>query len=218
MISKRVVIIANGDLEDLNYYRCIIKPDDYIVCVNGGLGYALALDLKPDLVIGDLDSLKPDDHKKIEALNPLLIKYPPAKDKSDLELAIDKTVEMQPEEIVIVGALGGQRADHAFVNILLLYIPLCRDIPARIVDRSQEIQLVDNKLSIEGEPGDYLSLFSITAETSGIITEGLKFPLQGESLSFASTLGLSNEFINTRAKITVKSGLLLAIKVYAQST
>ncbi len=212
MLRKRAVIIANGDLVDLDFYRSLLKDDDLIICVNGGSGHALALGLYPDLIIGDLDSLKPDDRQKIEQLNPRIIKHPSAKDKSDLELAIDEAVEMQPEQILIIGALGGARADHAFINLLLLQIPLHHGIPARILDQMQEIILVEDEVFIDGNTGDYLSLFSLTAETSGIFTEGLKYPLQGESLYFASTLGLSNELAGPQATITINSGLLLAIK------
>ncbi len=212
MHPKRVVIIANGDLEDLDFYQRLIKADDFIVCVDGGSGHALDLGLKPDLVIGDLDSLRADDQVKIKQLKPQLIKHPAAKDKSDLELAIDKAVEMQPDQILIIGALGGARADHAFVNLLLLHFPLSHDIPACIVDRRQEIRLVKSEVVIEGSTGDYLSLFSLVAESSGIFTEGLKYPLRGGSLYFASTLGLSNELAESRAKITITSGLLLVIR------
>lgn len=211
-LQKRAVIIANGDLEAVDFYRSLLKDDDLIICVNGGSGHALVLGLKPDLVIGDLDSLLPDDQKKIEKLSPRLLKHPSAKDKSDLELAIDKAVEMQPGQILIIGALGGARADHAFINLLLLQIPLRQGIPARIVDHKQEIFLAKTEIVIEGNAGEYLSLFSLTAETSGIFTEGLKYPLQGESLYFASTLGLSNELTDNQVKIIVKSGLLLVIK------
>ncbi len=213
MHRKRAVIIANGDLEALDFYRNLLKDDDLIICVNGGSGHALVLGLKPDLVIGDLDSLKTDDRHKIEQLNPIIIKHPSVKDKSDLELAIDRAVEMQPDQILIIGALGGARVDHTFINLLLLQIPLQHNIPARIIDQSQEIFLVKDEAFIDGNVGDYLSLFSLTAETSGIFTEGgLKYPLQGESLYFASTLGLSNELTDNQVKIIIKSGLLLVIK------
>ena len=214
MSPKRVVIIANGDLNlnNLIFYDRLLEPDDYTICVNGGTGHALALGLKPDLIIGDLDSLEPGHKLAIEQLGSQIIRHPSEKDQSDLELAIDYAVEMQPAEILIIGALGGKRADHSFINLLLLSIPLRRGVSARIIDESQEIRLVDKEVSIEGKQGDYLSLFSLTAETGGITTKGLKFPLKREILYFASTRGLSNELTASPAKITIDSGLLLVIK------
>ncbi len=212
MSVKRVVIIANGDLKDLKFYRDLFKPDDYIICVNGGTGHALALGYKPDLVIGDLDSLAPDHKRELEQSESQIISHPREKDASDLELAVDYAIAMQPAEILIIGALGGKRIDHAYINLLLLYKPLCSDIPACIIDEYQEIYLLKDKFVIEGDPGDCLSLFTLTSESCGIVTEGLQFPLKNENLHFASTRGLSNILTASRAKITIDSGLLLVIK------
>lgn len=211
MSTKRVIVVANGDFEDLAFYTNLVKTDDFIICVNGGCGYALAMGLKPDLVIGDMDSLNPDDQEKILQLDPKLIKHPSVKDKSDLELAIDRAVEMKPGEIVIIGALGGVRADHAFINMLLLYIPMQHNIPARIVDRNQDIFLIKDKMIINGKSGDYFSLFALTGEAGGITTEGLRYPLKEGTLHFASTLGLSNELTGSKAAVSLERGLLLAI-------
>ncbi len=211
MPAKRIIVMANGDLKDLEFYKNLVDEDDYLICANGGCGYALAMALKPDLVIGDMDSLKTGDREKMTQLDPRLIKHPSEKDKSDLELAIDKAVEMSPGEIVIIGALGGSRADHAFINMLLLIIPLQHDIPARIVDRHQDIFLINKNAVIEGRKGDYFSLFALGQEASGISTEGLKYPMLEGTLSFASTLGLSNELVNNRAAVSVRKGILLAV-------
>ena len=211
MFAKRIVVVANGDLEDLAFYKNLVKPDDFIICANGGCGYALAIGLKPDLVIGDLDSLNQNDQEKIHRLDPELIQHPTAKDKSDLELAIDKAVKMKPGEILIIGALGGKRADHAFINMLLLNTPLQHDIPARIVDRTHNVFIIKNKAIIEGKSGDYFSLFALTGEAGGITTEGLKYSLKGDTLHFASTLGLSNELVSSKAVVSLQKGLLLAI-------
>lgn len=212
MPTKRVVIIANGDLVDLKFYRGLFRPGDYIICVNGGTGHALALGFNPDLIIGDLDSLAPEYKRELERLETQIIMHPKEKDASDLELAVDYAVSLQPVEILIIGALGGKRIDHTYINLLLLYKPLCSGIPAVIIDEYQEVVLVKDELVIEGNPGDCLSLFTLTPETSGIVTEGLQYPLENENLHFASTRGLSNILTASRAKITIDSGLLLVIR------
>ncbi len=215
MLLKRVVIIANGDLKDLSYYHGLVEESDFVLCVNGGTGHALALGLEPDTIIGDLDSLHPSDREKIDQNYTQLIGHPAEKDKSDLELALDHAVSLKPAEILIIGALGGARYDHAFINTLLLYVPLRNGISARIIDERQEIIMARKEAIITGSKGAYISLFALTNEVSGIVTEGLKYALNGESLSYASTRGLSNELTAEQAKITFKSGLLLIIKTQA---
>ena len=212
MPPKRIVIIANGDLEDLGFYREFLEDDDLILCANGGTKHALAMGLKPEVIIGDLDSLHHEDRQKLKEADSKFIEHSSEKDKSDLELAMDYAVGIQPREIIIIGALGGRRADHAFINLLLLYVPFQAGIPARIIDENQEIFLAEKETIINGAVGDYVSLFPQTANVCGVVTVGLKYPLNGETLYFASTRGLSNEMIAPQARISFKSGLLLVVK------
>ncbi len=212
MTSKRVVIIAHGELKELNFYKNLIRDNDLIVCVNGGTGHALALGLKPDIVIGDLDSLRTSDRETVEQVKAKLIRHPSEKDKSDLELALDHAVGLQPSEILIIGALGGARFEHAFINVLLLNIPLSKGIPARIIEERQEIFMAKKEALLSGAKGDYLSLFALTEEVRGITTEGLKYPLNNESLFYASSRGLSNELTSSQVKVSFQSGLLLLVK------
>ena len=212
MQDKRVIIIAGGDFKDLDFYKKLFWQDDFIICVNGGTEHALRLEIKPSLVIGDLDSLTSLARDFIDRMNVQIEKHPSAKEKSDLELAVDYAVEINPKEIIILGALGGPRVDHAFINLLLLSIPLSLGITASLLNERQEIRLIDKQLIIAGERGDYVSLFALSTDAVGVKTDGLKFPLHGETLKFASTRGLSNEIVTTPAKITLKKGLLLCIK------
>ena len=92
------------------------------------------------------------------------------------------------------------------------HLPLKKGITARMVGVNQEVLLTDKSLTLEGSPGDYLSLFSLTPSVEGLITTGLKYPLHGESLNFASTRGLSNEFSAHKASVRFSSGLLLIVK------
>lgn len=212
MKDQRVVVIANGDMKEPAFYRGILEESDYVICANGGSIHALTLGVKPHLVIGDLDSLPAESREKILKQKPVLIKHPPEKNKSDLELALDHAVSMQPAEILILGALGGARRDHAFINLLLLQIPFRSAIPARIIDERQEILLAGKKTVVKGKPGDLLSLFALTNQVDGITTVNLKYPLVNEALHFASTRGLSNELLTSSAQVNISSGLLLVIK------
>jgi thiamine pyrophosphokinase len=212
MKSRRVIIIANGDLKKPSYYRDLITGEDYIICANGGSSHALAIGVKPNLLIGDLDSLPEKVREQIMEAKPQLFEYPAAKDKSDLELAVDYAIDLRPAEIVIIGALGGARVDHTLFNIMLLLLSSDQGIPARIIDETQQIYICRSCLQLDGSPGDYLSLFALSGDVTGVTTEGLKYRLQEETLQFASSRGLSNVFTASQATVSIRSGLLLAIK------
>ncbi|NMA91887.1 MAG: thiamine diphosphokinase [Firmicutes bacterium] len=211
---QKIVIIANGVIGDREFCRRQIRKGDYLICVDGGLHHALAMGLRPHLVVGDGDSLDADLYRELERLSPEFLQYPEInQEESDLELALNHAVTLGFKEIVIFGALGGERADHGFINYLLLLIPLKKGIRARIIDGRQEIQLMDRVLEVEGRAGDYLSLFSLTPRVTGVVTEGLKYSLHRETLYFASTRGLSNQFSDSLARLSIESGLLLVIKI-----
>ena len=116
---QRIIIFANGDLPDIGKARAILRNDDYIICADGGTRQASALDLKPDLVIGDMDSTDSAYLQHLQADGVLIERYPRAKNETDLELAIQRAIELKPKEIIIVAALGG-RIDQTLANIALL--------------------------------------------------------------------------------------------------
>lgn len=214
MPGRRIFLFANGDCHDLSFYRQQINPDDRVISVNGGSRHVLEMGLRPAAVVGDVDSIDPALRQKLEQLPLEWIRNPAIdQEQSGLEMALEYALSLRPSELLICGALGGTRVDHTLINLFLLILPFREGVPAKIIDERQTVQLVDRELVLPGQPGDYLSLFSLTPETTGVFTKGLKYPLTGETLYFASTLGLSNKFVSAQARVTVASGLLLAIQV-----
>ena len=53
---ERLIIFANGELPSLQKARSLVQADDYIICADGGTRHALTLGVKPNLIVGDLDS------------------------------------------------------------------------------------------------------------------------------------------------------------------
>lgn len=216
MAYNRIVVVANGELNDPQYIRRQIREDDYIICADGGAVHALTMGLQPGLVVGDMDSLPSHLIERLDGGGTDFLRFPAEKEKSDLELALEQAVERAPEEILLVGALGGERVDQAFGNLMLLNIPLRAGIPANIIDERHRIYLMESEITVQGSPGETLSLFPLTAAVHDVKTEGLNYPLNGETLAFASTRGLSNEFSGASARITAGSGLLLVVIYHSQ--
>ena len=135
---QRIIIFANGDLPDLNKVRAILHADDFIICADGGARHALALGLKPDLVIGDMDSIQKDQWQQLEREGVPIELYPRDKNETDLELAIARAVELQPSEIIIIAALGG-RLDQTLGNIALLADVRLLTFDVRLDDGAEEI-------------------------------------------------------------------------------
>ena len=209
-MSKRIIIFANGELPDPKKARSLIADNDYILCADGGTRHARALDLKPDLIIGDLDSAAPlllqrykEDGVKVEA-------YSQDKNETDLELAIQRAIELNPTQIVIVAALGG-RLDQTLANIALLADLRLSAFDVRLDDGVEEIFLCRDHSEVHGRSGDIVSLIPWHGAVSEVQTKKLKWPLRKEMLYPDKTRGVSNEMINDTAFVSIGSGLLLVV-------
>ena len=88
MSSFRVIIVANGECRNPSFYRSLARPEDYVICADGGTCHALAIGLQPRLVIGDFDSLDGAMRRQLAGRQVEFHCYPCEKDQSDLELAL----------------------------------------------------------------------------------------------------------------------------------
>lgn len=206
----RVVIFANGELGCGVYAKNIVKNGDYIIACDGGLRHCNTLNLTPDYIIGDLDSADPDMLKKYA--NVPVKNFPSEKDFTDLELSINCACDIGAENIIVLGGLGG-RVDHLLANIHVLSQATQRGVPAEMTDERTKITVINGSRDFKLNDGKILTLLPLTTTVDGIITSGLKYPLNGESLKTGFARGVSNEIINTQARVSVKKGLLAAIQI-----
>jgi len=208
--NLRAVILANGIPPDGATARRWLRTGDWLICADGGARAALSLGLKPEAVIGDLDSLDETHQAQLKAMGCRLIVYPIAKDWTDLELALKLAVEEGAAEIIVLGALGG-RLDQELANVLLLLLPELEGIPTHIVDERQEMFVTRGEATIAGHAGDMVSLIPLGGDVTGIITEGLLYPLKAEPLLSGPARGISNVMTGDAARVMVKRGALLVV-------
>src|SRR5258708_11382535 len=188
----RVLIFANGELPDLERARALVQPGDHIICADGGTYHALALGLRPDLVIGDMDSLAKDDWKKLEQSDVSIELHPRDKDETDLELALNQALEQKPDSIVVIAALG-VRLDQTIANLTLLSDARLADLDARLDDGVEQVLFCCAESEIRGRIVDLVSLIQGNGPAHDIQTAGLKWPLKDETLYHAKTRGLCNQ-------------------------
>ena len=207
---QRIVIFANGELPKINKVRTILKDDDYIICADGGTRHASALDLKPDLVIGDMDSADGSHLKKLKNEGVSIELFPRDKDETDLELAINHAIGLAPKAIVVIAALGG-RLDQTLANITLLSDERLSGVDIRLDDGAQEILFCRDQVQVQGRGGDILSLLPWGNPVHSVRTQGLRWALAGETLYPEKTRGISNEMLSDLASVKIGSGLLLVV-------
>jgi len=206
------LIFAGGNITDYDFIEKYEGFYDIIICADSGALHALNAGLKPDYLIGDMDSISEDVMERVKKLNTEIICYPKEKDFTDTELALEYALKLGVKSAVILAGVG-TRPDHSLANIFLLVRYLEKGIDLVIADRDFEIFVIRGEKEINGEKGGILSLIPLKGDAEEIYTEGLYYPLRGESLLFGTSRGISNVFIKEKAKIKVGRGILLGIKI-----
>lgn len=204
------VIVANGALEANGRLRGLWEGARLRIAADGGARHAREqLGAAPHVVVGDLDSLDEETRGWLEQQPPEFIRYPRAKNETDLELALDLALERGAEHITVLGAFGG-RADQSIANILLL----TRVPEVVLADRASEMWAATRGATIEGTIGDTVSLIPLDELVEQVVTSGLQYPLRDETLARGATRGISNVMLDTHAEVHWKRGLLLVVHLF----
>lgn len=220
-VERRVIVVAHGDVDahllaDLARATADEQQAPYVIAADGGAARALAAGLRPDLVLGDGDSLTDSVRQHLRDLGVEVRLVAADKDESDTELCLLAARERGAGRVSIVGALGGPRPEHSIANLLLLADPRFDEMDLEIVvpdARLVRIGRADQagELHIEGQAGDYVSLLPLAGRVVGVSTHGLRFPLRGETLEVGPARGLSNELQGSSARVTTERGCLLVV-------
>lgn len=205
----KILIVGSGNLFDENLLIRYYQWADVVFAADGGQMHLKKAGLCSDVLLGDFDSIDVSELARIKAHNSEeLIAFPKDKDYTDLELAIDLAIERGASEIVLLGA-SGTRLDHTTANIHLLYKLAENNIKGYIEDEHNRIYLVKESLEIKKQDNYKVSILPLPPFADGVSTKGLSFELSEAKLTFGTGLGISNEFCDEKATISVKEGLLL---------
>ena len=209
MSNGIVVVVAGGNPPDPDALLQV-PLGVRVIAADKGLEHAISLGLEVTVAVGDFDSASPDVVARAEAGATTVERHPAEKDATDLELALDRALSMSPERIVVLSGDGG-RLDHLFSTLLLLGSSRYESVEIDAFIGGARVYVVRGQRAIEGEPGELVSLFALHGPAEEVRTEGLAYSLDGETLEAGSTRGVSNVLVEERARISVGSGVLLAV-------
>ena len=214
---QRALVFANGDFSIAHYHYLASQGNEYVdalvVCVDGGLKHCLDCQLKPNLLIGDMDSIA-SGHKNLTQYPDVeKIVHPPEKNQSDLHLCLQLLADRGVTDVVVFGHSGG-RTDHMLFN-WSLFGATQWPFKLRMIDATLDARVVCAELEFSGhlEPGAVFSVLPISGTASGVSVAGAKYPLTDVTLSAGDSLGLSNEASGGTLRISTKTGLLLFMLV-----
>lgn len=174
-----------------------------VIAADGGAELASRV----DLAVGDFDSISAERLAAIERVE----RHPAAKDASDLELALDAALRLEPERILVVGSAGG-RLDHLLGGLLLLASDRFAGVQVDAQLGPAAVHVIRRARLLAGDAGELISLFTVNGPAFGVVTDGLVYPLRGETLEPGSSRGLSNVFAGAEARVRLERGVLLAVR------
>lgn len=208
--DKRILIISGGSAQE-EFLQSLLVKERYssIIAVDRGLLVADMLKIQPNYIVGDFDSVPLDILSKYKTKDIQIETYPMKKDRTDTHIAIEMALTLNPSSIDLVGATGS-RMDHTISNLELLMLALNQDVDARILDYYNCIYLKNKCFAIKKakQHGNYVSLLPFSNQVKGLKLHGFKYPLDGITLSHASSLGISNELMAKEGIVEFEEGIL----------
>ena len=207
----KAIVVAGGDAAPEDAAQLV--GAEVVIAADSGAAWLDAVGRQPDLVIGDMDSIRPDLLKRLEAGGVTVESHPSDKEASDAELAVARAVALGATEIVILGGFGGERLDHELANVLLL-TEGWNGAELRLVRGAASARAIQGggQLELEGAAGDLVTLLPFAGEATGVRTRGLRFRLDGETLHLGHSRGLSNLIEVAPASVSLEDGILLVIE------
>lgn len=181
-----------------------LLEDDYIICADGGYAFCIKENIVPDVIIGDFDSWQGELPKSGQ-----IVQYPKDKDDTDTLLCLKYGMKHGFSDFVIVGGMGG-RLDHTIANLQCMSFAADHGKSVWMVEPCNAVTMISGgSVEINQKEGFKLSLLSFSEECRGVFAHGVKYPLENAVLHNSFPIGISNEFAESKAKITCLSGKLL---------
>lgn len=209
--KKRCVIVGGADINNYDYIRKKISPEDFIIFCDSGLKHLESLEVEPSLLVGDFDS------HEIPRLAVDMIVLPCEKDDTDTVFAVKEAVKRGFEDFLLIGVIGA-RLDHTLGNLsILLYLDSLGK-KAYIIDDYSEMEIVAKQPVSISDNYAFFSLLNISGCAQGIRITKAKYPLTDGEITCEYQYGISNEVLSGEtATVSVQVGNLLLIKILANN-
>ncbi len=199
-MGKCIIFCAGG-------FDGLVAPlgqEDYILAADGGLIHTQALGLTPNCILGDFDSLGYVPEGSVV--------FPVEKDDTDAMLAVKQGLSLGYEEFLLYGSLDGKRLDHTVANFQTLQFLADHGAAGYLIGKDYMATVIKNEaLTFSSDAAGILSVFCMGADATGVSLTGVKYPLQGGTLTAGFPLGVSNHFMGTDATVSVTNGSLLVL-------
>lgn len=201
---KRALVVLNGDPPSKRLLHRLARKADLLVAADGGANVCFRHGISPDVIIGDLDSIRPGVQQRFRRVRTVRIAE---QNSTDFEKALAFLRREKVSEVAVTGMTGG-RVDFTLGNFLSLW----RFLPhfdLRVFGEGWFALPVKSRLDLSVPSGTVVSLLPFGRAT-GVTLSGFCYPLSHATLAYGS-LGVSNVTTRKGSRVTLRSGRLLAV-------
>lgn len=208
---KKCLILANGKpprKSDIKYFqKCGYST---LICADGGANSAKKLELAPDYIVGDFDSISKETLKYYK--NKSQVKKVSRQNDTDVEKALKLAIQKNFTEAILLGATG-DRLDHLFCNIGIL-LKFNTKIDVSIFHDKSFMKVYSGKVKVDTDVGETISLYGIDSKTK-ITSKGLRYPLKNTALPFGVKESTSNVAAKKSIHLKITSGKILVVREFS---
>lgn len=213
------VLLISGGCINIEWAADFLKLNDYdkIIAVDGGLSAANLLHVRPDVVVGDFDTVSPDILKEYEESGAgQVIRLDPMKDDTDTQYGAKLAIDMGAKELHIIGGNGG-RADHGLANIYILKMAYELGVKAYMYDEINKIYVISGHCILKRDTayGKYISFIQLEGPALDVTMKGFVYNVEHFDFDTGKEyrLGVSNEFAGEEAEINIGQGMFIVTEI-----
>lgn len=217
MNKGNCILIGAGDL---TISEIPMQAGDLVIAVDGGYEYCKLLEITPDYILGDFDSISEKEAENVAAIaketEDKVIILPVEKDDTDMLAALKLGLSEGYQSFRIYGGMGG-RVEHTLANMqCLLYLKEHNAVGYLMDGTGMILVAKEEEISFQESLEGYMSLFSM-GDKAVVSIENMKYNLEEQEITNSFPIGISNEFIyGSKGKITVHKGSVVIIVSWVQ--
>lgn len=196
--AYKTIVVANGELSSNELILSLMHTAEHIVCCDGAFDKLLKINVLPEVVVGDLDSLSEDARKQYA---PIL--HPDeSTEYNDLQKALKYCISNGYNDVLIMGA-SGLREDHQLANLSILNM-YATQLNLKMVSQYGVFSFLKSSETLASFPGQEVSVFSLDGKAVFSFS-GLKYPVKNRQF-FHLWEGSLNVVLGNEFTIDIQNG------------
>ena len=211
------IVLLAGAYEDVGYYTAWVARADLVVAADGAAAFLVAQGIRPDVVVGDLDSVSGETLERLVADGVEVVCHPVHKNETDGELAVAEARRRGAVEVLLAGALGA--LDHTLGHLAILRRLAAAGVAARLVSPQLTVRVfvAPAESRLDAEPPTRVSLVALGGDAL-VTLEGLDYPLVRQTLPWDACVGLGNAVAVSLPRVVVHEGTVAVLVAWGEET